>query len=221
MVVNIGDKAPDFTLTDVNGDKHTLSDYRGERVLLSFFRYASCALCNFSIDRLKRQNNFLTQGGIKVICVFQSPPEMMKKYVMKQAKPPFIMLCDTKLVAYKKYNVKHSMRGLKWGLWRFKKSGQAKIAIERGLFADPQPVDGKVDRLPADFLIDEEGKVVDKFQAKFANDHIPWKRIEAFIPKEKKCNCKKADCLSAWCKTENAERKKNFAGIFLGNGAFG
>jgi cytochrome oxidase Cu insertion factor (SCO1/SenC/PrrC family) len=34
-----GDPAPDFTLNDVNGVPHTLSDYRGQVVLLALIGY--------------------------------------------------------------------------------------------------------------------------------------------------------------------------------------
>ncbi len=35
--LNVGDKAPDFTLMDQDSVLHTLSDYRGKRVVLYFF----------------------------------------------------------------------------------------------------------------------------------------------------------------------------------------
>ena len=41
VLLDIGDTAPDFELVDNEGIKHKLSDFRGRRVLLSFFRYAS------------------------------------------------------------------------------------------------------------------------------------------------------------------------------------
>lgn len=37
MTRNIGDPAPDFTLSDQNGTQHTLSNYRGNWVLLYFY----------------------------------------------------------------------------------------------------------------------------------------------------------------------------------------
>ena len=33
----IGTKAPDFTLADQNGEMHSLSDYKGQRVILYFY----------------------------------------------------------------------------------------------------------------------------------------------------------------------------------------
>jgi len=37
--VQSGDKAPDFTLTDINGEKHSLSDYKGRFVVLEWVNY--------------------------------------------------------------------------------------------------------------------------------------------------------------------------------------
>ncbi len=36
--VNVGSPAPDFTLPDVNGDLHKLSDFEGKVVLLFFWQ---------------------------------------------------------------------------------------------------------------------------------------------------------------------------------------
>ena len=36
-MLEIGTKAPDFTLPDQNGDMHSLSDYLGRKVILYFY----------------------------------------------------------------------------------------------------------------------------------------------------------------------------------------
>ena len=36
-MLEVGTKAPEFTLPDQNGEMHTLSDYRGKKVLLYFY----------------------------------------------------------------------------------------------------------------------------------------------------------------------------------------
>ena len=36
-VLEVGDKAPDFELVDLEGNKHRLSDYQGEGVFLNFW----------------------------------------------------------------------------------------------------------------------------------------------------------------------------------------
>jgi len=40
-LLDVGDEAPDFELRDDDGNIHKLSSFRGRRVILSFFRYAS------------------------------------------------------------------------------------------------------------------------------------------------------------------------------------
>ena len=35
--LNVGDPAPDFSLPDVNGEYHSLSDYEGQVVLINFW----------------------------------------------------------------------------------------------------------------------------------------------------------------------------------------
>ena len=47
----------------------------------------------------------------------------------------------------------------------------------------------KAAQLPADFMIDEDGVIVDLFQAKRFTDHMPFERVEEFIPEEKRCRC--------------------------------
>ncbi len=45
-------KAPKFTLTDVDGQRFSLSDYRGRPILLQFMA-TWCPSCNIEVDRLK------------------------------------------------------------------------------------------------------------------------------------------------------------------------
>eukprot|EP00984_Skeletonema_dohrnii_P006767 scaffold2415_cov98-Skeletonema_dohrnii-CCMP3373.AAC.2 len=64
-------------------------------------------------------------------------------------------------------------------------------------------------QLPADFLIDENGIIVDVFRSETPQDHMEFERIEAFIPKEKRCSCNKEDCISPACRETYAQIKKD------------
>ena len=44
-MLEIGTKAPDFTLADQNGDMHSLSNYRGQKVILYFYPKDMTAGC--------------------------------------------------------------------------------------------------------------------------------------------------------------------------------
>lgn len=67
----------------------------------------------------------------------------------------------------------------------------------------------KPSQLPACFLINEDGEIVDLFRADSVTDHMSFERIEAFIPEAKRCKCYKKDCISARCRKEYDEIKKS------------
>lgn len=179
-------------------------------------------MCNFSVDRLKLQQNYLKAAGIEVICIFQSPPESMRQFIIKQVSPPFLLLSDSKMDVYKKYCVKTSKAGMMEGIRRFstgKPMSNLKIVEKRRWSMNAAP-EGPVDRLPADFLIDEEGTVVEAFYAETIDQHMPWESIEAFIPNGRKCKCNSRGCLSPDCRRANEQIRESlltdFGGIFLG-----
>ena len=50
--VSIGVVMPDFSLTCLDGKEHKLSDFRGSKVLLCFYRMAYCPNCAYSVGKL-------------------------------------------------------------------------------------------------------------------------------------------------------------------------
>ena len=68
-------------------------------------------------------------------------------------------------------------------------------------------------QLPADFLIDENGIIVDLFRAQKPQDHMEFDRIEAFIPKDKRCKCNRENCISHSCRQNYEQIKKEAASM--------
>lgn len=71
MAVNIGQKAPDFTLVDSDKNPHKLSDYKGKNVVLLFFPAAFTGVCTKEMcqtrDEIALYNNMnATVFGISV-----------------------------------------------------------------------------------------------------------------------------------------------------------
>ncbi|TNF28653.1 MAG: TlpA family protein disulfide reductase [Deltaproteobacteria bacterium] len=58
--------APDFTLVDLDGVKHTLSDYRGQKVLLLFWA-PWCTVCHLESDNWARLQSW--REDVRVIAV--------------------------------------------------------------------------------------------------------------------------------------------------------
>lgn len=75
MSIQIGQKAPDFSLYDSEKNKTTLSDYRGKNILLLFFPQAFTSVCTAELcgvrDDISRYSNEQAQVfGISVDSVF-------------------------------------------------------------------------------------------------------------------------------------------------------
>ena len=49
MRIQPGQPAKNFTIEDVFGNSVALPDYKGQRLMLSFYRYAACPLSNLRI----------------------------------------------------------------------------------------------------------------------------------------------------------------------------
>jgi peroxiredoxin len=76
-----GQKAPDFTLTDINGKQHTLSDYRGKDVLIIFWA-TWCTPCIMEIPHLIALRNLIGEDKLAMLAVSYIstfPPETTEK----------------------------------------------------------------------------------------------------------------------------------------------
>ena len=143
--LKVGDKAPAFTLTDQNGKKVKLADFKGKRVLLYFYPKAltggcttqSCAVSE-ALPQLKK---------LKVVALGCSPdgPELQKKFDEKH-QLGFPLLCDEDHAIADKYGV--------WG----EKSmyGKKYFGIIRSAF-----------------VIDEAGKIAGAFYKVSPKDTVP------------------------------------------------
>ncbi|KAB2338367.1 thiol-disulfide oxidoreductase ResA [Cytobacillus depressus] len=66
--VAIGEKAPDFVLTDMHGNKHRLSDYEGQGVFLNFWG-TWCKPCEREMPYIENQYNAFKEKGVTVLAI--------------------------------------------------------------------------------------------------------------------------------------------------------
>lgn len=104
MKLKIGITAPDFSLPNQNGKKHTLSDYRGKWVLLYFYPKDDTTGCTKEACAIR--DNFAGFGKTKTIVLGVSidSPASHKKFE-KKYKLPFTLLSDEKKEVVKLYGV--------------------------------------------------------------------------------------------------------------------
>lgn len=70
-------KAPDFTLSDTNGDSVTLSDLRGTNVLLYFNEGAGCQSCIVQMGELEKHADDLADLNVKVFPIVMNTREQI------------------------------------------------------------------------------------------------------------------------------------------------
>ncbi|MHA1993729.1 MAG: redoxin domain-containing protein [Candidatus Hodarchaeales archaeon] len=170
-----GQAAIDFSVEDIFGNQIILSNFTDRPILLSFYRYASCPLCNIRLSELIQKFPVYNDAGLVVIAFFQSPLESIQKYVTAKHKVPFPIIADPTHVIYRKYGVASSHWGYIKGairLHRFIK------AFRRGYWLGK--MENKYTLIPADFLI-RDSIIVKSYYGKNIGDHIPFAEIDKFL----------------------------------------
>jgi peroxiredoxin len=155
-----------FTGTDIFDNTIQLKDYKGKKVLLVFFRVATCPFCNMAIQDLIRNHSEFEKKGIQIIGVFSSTKKEILKYAGKQ-KPPFPILADPKFEIYKAYGVETSYGGMMKSMLNPKNVFKAMFG---GFFSLRSMKDKPI--IPADFLIDEAQNIHKAYYGKDFGDHI-------------------------------------------------
>ena len=176
-----GNPAPPFEAWDMGGMRRIdLRAYRGRHVLLSFYRYASCPLCNLRVHELTRRCEAWKAQGLDTLAVFQSPADKMRQYVGRQV-PPFPLIPDSEQRLYALYGVGHSWAGfLKAWATRLPEIGNS--VVGKGYF--PGSVEGGIHRIPADFIINPHGVIAEAYYGRDIGDHLPLERIERYLQEE-------------------------------------
>ena len=110
--LNIGDKAPGFTLLNQEGEKVSLSSYKGKNVLLYFYPKADTPGCTKQACNIRDTSKDLKKLGVVAIGISPDEPAKQKKFDDKY-ELGFTLLSDTEHKVAKLYGVwgKKSMYG--------------------------------------------------------------------------------------------------------------
>lgn len=164
-------KTPQISLVDIYGQPIQIG--KGRRLLLSLFREATCPFCNFRVYDLTNNYPGLSNLGLDIAVVFKSDREDVLKFIAKRPRP-FLMIADPEGIAHEAFAVSTSM----WG--KLKAMLLHPLAMMKGMGMVGMQGMANGNQMPADFLIDEQGTVVETYYGEDAGDHIPMERIELF-----------------------------------------
>ena len=102
--MQIGDIAPDFTLTDANGRTVSLSDFRGKRVVLYFYPKDNTPGCTRQACAFAGLYGEFQRRGVEVIGISKDSTASHVRFAQKH-NLPFVLLSDPDLLAIKAYGV--------------------------------------------------------------------------------------------------------------------
>ncbi|MDY2959784.1 MAG: thioredoxin-dependent thiol peroxidase [Hornefia sp.] len=148
-MLKTGTKAPNFSLSDQNGDIHTLTEYRGKKVILYFYPKDNTAGCTKQACGFGERYPLFQEKGAVVIGVSKDSVKSHKNFETKYSLP-FTLLSDPELDTIKAYDV-----------WKEKKNyGKTYMGILR-----------------TTYLIDEDGVIIKAMDKVKASDN-PQQMLE-------------------------------------------
>jgi peroxiredoxin len=87
-----GKPAPDFTLTDITGKEHKLSDYRGKDIIIILWA-TWCPPCRMEIPHLIELRETFGEDKLAMLAISNERPQLVKNFVPK-AKINYTVLID-------------------------------------------------------------------------------------------------------------------------------
>ena len=134
-MLEIGTKAPEFTLPDQNGEMRALKDFRGKKVVLYFYPKDMTAGCSKQACGFAELYPHFMEKGAVVLGVSKDSVASHKKFEEKFGLP-FTLLSDTEKEVIQAYDV-----------WKEKKNySKVSMGVVRSTY-----------------LIDEEGIIIKAF----------------------------------------------------------
>ena len=83
MAVNVGDQAPKFELVDVDLKFRSLDEFKGKKVVISFFVAASSPVCEIELCTFRDSLNDISELGAQVIAISNDGPFANKAFAEK------------------------------------------------------------------------------------------------------------------------------------------
>ncbi len=99
-----GDKAPAFSGSDQDGEKISLADFRGKKLVLYFYSEAGSPTCTIESCNLRDHHTSLMKNGFAVVGVSPDDTKKQKRFEQKY-KLPFPLIADTENKITRLYGV--------------------------------------------------------------------------------------------------------------------
>ncbi len=132
--LKIGDSAPDFQGLDQNGNKISLSDYKGKKLVLFFYPKDMTPGCTNEVCNLRDNYKLLQDKGYQILGVSADSAVRHQKFIAKH-ELPFPLIADEDKTIINAFGI--------WGPKKF--MGRAYDGIHRTTFVIDE--NGKIEQL--------------------------------------------------------------------------
>lgn len=153
MRLTVGMKAPAFAVDALGGRRVDLAALRGRTILLKFYRFATCPVCNLHLHRFIGDYRTLETLGLTTVVLFHSPAAKLD--ASRNEPAPFHLVPDPDKVIFRAYGVETGLAGM-FSPAVMRDYMQALLAgYPPGMLTS----DGGITGNPADFLVDADGRI--------------------------------------------------------------
>ena len=166
-------------MLDIYGRRVSLMNYLGRSVLLSFHRAAVCPLCNLRMWHMIRRYPAYQRAGLDVVAFFESTPERARFYLDRQ-QAPFPIIADRGAGVYNDYRLGASLPSVVWafltrrGMYR----DAARLKIGGSTVENVAHMDGRMGRLPGDFVVGPDGRIRLAYYGRDPGDFVLFSDLE-------------------------------------------
>lgn len=103
-LLQIGDVAPNFTLIDLNGHEHRLSDYKGQGVFINFWG-TWCKPCEKEFPLIEKHYQTYKDQGVQVLAVNIAQSDLEVRQYAEQRNLTFPIVIDKTKSVMEAYNI--------------------------------------------------------------------------------------------------------------------
>lgn len=104
-LLQVGDEAPDFTLVDLEGEKHQLSDYQGQGVFVNFWG-TWCKPCEKEFPLMENQYQVYKDQGVQILAVNIAQSDYEVRQFAEQRDLTFPIVIDKTKSVMEAYNIR-------------------------------------------------------------------------------------------------------------------
>ncbi|MGH7524710.1 MAG: peroxiredoxin-like family protein [Gemmatimonadales bacterium] len=153
MRLTPGSLAPKFTAESIGGRRVSSDQLRGRPLLLKFYRFATCPVCNLHMHRFIQEHHLVTEAGLTTVVFYHSPAD--KLAATQQDAAPFDLIADPAKTIFTAFGVERGLRGMVSPAVMFDYARALVAGYPPGLFSSEGGITGN----PADFIVDASGRI--------------------------------------------------------------